>query len=110
MAADKDKLQSPNGSQPVANAGEGASGERIKKQPAPAVKTLFAEFRTRSAGLSGADFERELDVLIEQVVERNLEAAPAGVRDELRETVRSYLENDPTFSKMVADLRAAARR
>ena len=74
------------------------------------MQALFADFAKRSKGLRGADFERALDRLIDQLVERNVGVAPAGVRDELRDTMRSYLENDPTLSSMVSELRAASRR
>lgn len=74
------------------------------------MKALFAEFRKRPRALSGVDFERELDRFIDRLVERNLEATSVGVRDDLRETARSYLEGDPILSSMVAELRAAARR
>ena len=110
MAADEDDIASFDDDAEVLDDREGASGKRIKKSAAPGVEALFAAFVERSKGLRGAEFERELDGLIDEIVERNLSVVPAGIRDELRDTMRSYLESDPTLSSMVSELRGASRR
>lgn len=110
MAGDEDDIESFDDDEPMLDDHEPGSGKRIKKSAAPGMRVLFAEFRTRSEGLTGADFERELDRFIDRIVERNVGVAPVELRDELRDTMRSYLENDPTLSAMVAELRAASSR
>ena len=109
MAGDEDDIESFDDDEPMLDDHEPGSGKRIKKSAA-GMRVLFAELRARSEGLTGAEFERELDRFIDRIVERNVGVAPVELRDELRDTMRSYLENDPTLSAMVAELRAAARR
>jgi hypothetical protein len=110
MAGDEDEIDSVDGDEPMLDDHEPPSGKRLKKSPTPSVRVLFAEFRTRSEGLTGAEFDRELERFIERLVDRNVAKAPARIREDLRDTMRSYIENDPTLVSMVAELREASRR
>ena len=109
MAGDEDEIDSLE-DEPMLDDYEAGSGRRVKRSAPPGVQRLFAEFVERSHGLSGPALERELDQLIDQIVERNVGIAPAGHQDELRATLRSYIEGDPTLSSMVSELRRASRR
>lgn len=109
MAGDEDDLAFLS-DEPMLDDHEGGSHERVKRTAAPGVEALLAEFVARSRNLSGAEFDAEFDRFIDRLVERNVDVAPPGLRDALRATVRSYIENDPTLSSAVRELRAAAQR
>jgi hypothetical protein len=108
MAAEEKRFH-VDGDTPMVDGQEPGSGQRVKSGP-PSVQSLFDDFAMHSKGLTGAEFEQELDLLIDRIVERNVALAPPALREGLRDTMRSYLENDPTLTSMVAELRAAARR
>ena len=87
---------------------EDASHEREKRAVPDRVQLYVAEFRRRSAGLTGDELEAEIGRLLDRIVERQLAMAPEGARPELRETLKRLLANDPAFAPMLAELRSAA--
>lgn len=90
--------------------GEDVSHEREKRAVPDRVEMYVAEFRRRSAGLSGEELEVEIARLMDRIVERQLAMAPEGVRPELRETLKRLLANDPAFAPMLAELRSSAQK
>lgn len=87
---------------------EDASHERVKRGVPDRVELYVAEFRRRSAGLTGEERETEIARLMDRIIERQLAVAPEGVRPELRETLLRLLKNDPAFAPMLAELRGSA--
>jgi hypothetical protein len=88
---------------------EDASHEREKRAVPDRVQLYVAEFRRRSAGLTGEEREVEIARLMDRIIERHLTAAPEGVRPELRETLLTLLKNDPAFAPMLAELRGSVK-
>lgn len=86
---------------------EDVSHEREKRAVPDRVEMYVAEFRRRSAGLSGDELEAEIARLMDRIVERQLAMAPEGVRPELRETLKRLLANDPAFAPLLAELRGS---
>ena len=89
---------------------DAASGPRRKGPPSEAVQLLVAEFRRRSAGMSGSDLDAEVDRFIERMIERSARVAPETMAPHVREMLRSRMREDPTLLAMLGDLKAAARR
>ena len=88
---------------------EPSSGTR-KKGTRQTLPEIIADFKTHAAGLEGAALEKEIDGLMDRLIERHLRVVPEAMRAEARKLLRAQLEEDPTLRGMLEDLRAGAKR
>lgn len=82
-----------------------SSGPRAKSRGARSVELFYGELLRRAQGKNGAELDAEIERFQERLIERNVSAAPAALRDELRQRFRSLLMNDPALRRIVESLK-----
>jgi hypothetical protein len=90
---------------PVDENGVPSSGPRLKAPTSKRRELNVARLTMATDDVHGAELDAAVDEWIEHTIERQAKAAPNALREELRETMRALVKNDPAVSAMVRALR-----